>query len=638
LKTLAALREEAHSLHKSITKKVLDLPGVVVTAKEHPGSCEICKGPMLVQKTLLHEGRTIAHGAFDIHETTWICAARCRHPSGKLVTRRANSVAQCIMPNSISGYDLMVSVGLKRYLYHRQREEIQKDLIQKHAIEISSGEISLLARRFLDYLLRLHYARAEQLKAALESDGGWPMHVDATGENGKGTLLVVMAGWKKWILGSWKISTERSELILPCLHDVVRRFGIPCAAMRDLGRAVTPAIDDLVLELGIDIPILACHQHFLADIGKDLLETTHSELRGLFRRIKVLPKLRGLVRDLGRQIGEQIDEARKAVQAWQSMVEPNYRLPEGRKGLAIVRTTAQWTLDYKDDSTGLDFPFDRPYLDLYNRCKVALRAVEAFLYVPPDDRQVVGAIKRLHRILFSVSSEVPFLQVVRRLRRRAALFDELRDKLRLASILPENETEDDLNAMQKDFEKWITSIKKRRPKRGPSEDMRDAIDTILKHVDTHGKNLWGHIILLPDYAGGGIRLIARTNELLENFFKKVKHSERRRSGRKNLTKDLEYLPASALLTYNLTDADYVSIVCGSLDKLAEAFVQLDQEEQRRQNQGLISTESEEDLENVLQLSTSSLSTADKRIVRTDSMNRRIKKAAKSRAPRLIMGI
>ena len=637
MKTLAAMRENAHTLHERIIQSVLDLSGVVVSAKEHPGSCKICQGPMHVQKTFTHEGRTIAHGTFSVHETIWVCASKCRYPSGKLVTRRANSVLQSIIPGSITGYDLMVSVGLKRQLHYCQREEIRADLFEMHGIKISSGEVSRLAGRFLDYLSRLHYARTEQLKAALESDGGWPMHVDATGENGRGTVFAVMAGWRKWILGSWKIATERSELILPCLQDIVRRFGIPCAAMRDLGRAVTPATEALVLELNIDIPILACHQHFLADIGKDLLETPHSELRDLFRRIKVLPKLRSLIRNLGRQIGEQIDEARKAVEAWQSMAETDYRLPAGRKGLAIVRAIAQWTLDYKDDSTGLDFPFDRPYLDLYDRCKITLRAMEAFLYVPQDDRDVLGVIKRLHRIVFSVSSEVPFLQIVRRLRRRAALFDELRDKLRLASTLPENESENDLNTIEKDFEEWITSLEALRPKRGPSEDIRDAIDTILKHVDTHGNNLWGHIIRLPEYAGGGIRLVARTNELLENFFGKVKHSERRRSGRKNLTKDLEHLPASALLAYNLKHADYVSILCGSLDKLAEAFAQLDQQEQRNQQKGLNPTEPQ-DLERVLQLSTSSLSTADKRIVRTDGMNRRIKKAAKSRAPRLTMGV
>ncbi len=633
MKTIAAMRENAHTLHEHIMQSVLNLSGIVVTAKEQPGSCEICQGPMHVQKTFTHEGRTITHGTFSVHETIWVCASKCCHPSGKLVTRRANSVLQSIMPGSITGYDVMVTVGLKRYLHNYQREEIRTNLFEKHGIKISSGEVSRLARLFLDYFSRLHYARTEQLKAPLERDGGWPMHVDATGENGKGTLLVVMTGWKKWVLDSWKISTERAELILPCLHDVVRRFGNPCAAMRDLGRAVTPAIETLVDELDIDIPVLACHQHFLADIGKDLLYGYHSELRDLFRRTKIRPKLRELVRDLGRQIGEQIDEARKAVLVWQSVNDANHRLPEGRDGLAIVRAMGQWTLDYNDDATGLDFPFDQPYMDLYNRCMTGLRSIEAFLRIPPNDRQVVGAINRLHRILALVSNEVPFRQVILKLNRRASLFDEFRDKLRLASNPPENESEEGLNAMRENFEKWITALKKRRPKRGPSEDIRNAIDIILKHVDTHGENLWGHAIVLPKSAGGGVRLVARTNERLENFFKEMKHSERRRSGRKNLTQDLEHLPASCALSKNLKDDEYVSIVCGSLDKLPEVFAQLDQEEQKNQQKGLNSMETEV-LDCVLQCSTSSLSTADRRIVRTDGMNQRIKKAAKSRAPRI----
>ena len=184
MKTLSTLREQVHTLHSHFIKIVFDLSGVVVTAKEQPGCCEICQGPMRVQKSFQHEGRSIAHGTFDVHETVWVCAARCRYPSGKLVTHRANSVVECIMPNSIAGYDLMVWVGLKRYLDHRQREEIRAQLREKHAIELSSGEVSRLARHFLAYLSRLHYSRTEPLKAALASDGGWPMHVDATGESG----------------------------------------------------------------------------------------------------------------------------------------------------------------------------------------------------------------------------------------------------------------------------------------------------------------------------------------------------------------------------------------------------------------------------------------------------------------------
>lgn len=633
MKTLAVLREKVYSVQDRFIQQAFDLKGVVVSAKEEPGSCEICQGQMHVQKTFQHEGRTIEHGTFDVRETVWVCAAGCRYRSGELVTRRASSVVESIIPDRVVGYDVMVFVGLKRFLHHWQREEICVGLHEEHGIELSSGEISLMSRLFLDYLKRLHHARAKQLKAALESDGGYPMHVDATGENGRGTLLVVMAGWRKWVLGSWKIATERSELILPCIRDIVRRFGAPCAAMRDLGKAVTPAIDDLVSEFDIDIPVLACHQHFLADIGKDLLAPYHSRLRELFGRTKTRPKLRNLVRELGRQIGEQIHEARKAVLTWQTMTEAEHTLPPGLDGLAVVRSMTQWTIDYKADSTGLDFPFDRPYWDFYNRCITILRAIDAFLRIAPDDTKVNAAIERLHRILSAVACEVPFVQIVRHLRRRAALFDELRDKLRMATKLPENESAKDLDAMRSQFDKWVASLNKRRLKRGETEDTCNAIDTILKHIDAHGNNLWGHAICLPEKVGGGIRLAARTNEQLENFFKDLKHGERRRSGRKNLTQDLEHLPAEAALAYNLNHSDYVIIVCGGLDELSKTFALLDQEDQSRKRKGL-APQDLEDFGCVLQLSTSSLSTPDRRIVRTENMNQRINRAARSRAPHL----
>jgi hypothetical protein len=146
----------------------------------------------------------------------------------------------------------------------------------------------------------------------------------------------------------------------------------------------------------------------------------------------------------------------------------------------------------------------------------------------------------------------------------------------------------------------------------------------------------GHAIVLPEYTGGGIRLVLRTNELLENYFKQIKHLERRRSGRKNFTQDLEHLSAAAALVHNLKDTKYVSIVCGSLNNLAKAFAQSDQEEQCRRQKDLPSTQTD-NLQCVLRISTFSLSTTDRRIVRTDELQRKIKNAAKSRASRSRIG-
>jgi hypothetical protein len=583
-----------------------------------------------VQKTRIRHGKTLSHGQFEARETVRVCAAGCHHSGGRRVTRGAASLTQQLLPASVVGYDVMVRVALERFLHDRQRTEIRAMLEQQEGIRISTGEVSELSRRFVHYMVRLHRARAERLKAALVSDGGWPMHVDATGEDGRGTLLLVMAGWRQWVLGAWKISTERAELIVPCLRETVRTFGAPCAAMRDLGRAMTPAIDELVSELEAPIPVLACHQHFLADVGKDLLEPSHAKLRGHFRAAKVLPKLRALVRDLGRKLGPAIADAREVVRQWQCTDPTGHGIECGDQGLAIVRALAQWTLDYKAQASGLDYPFDRPYLDLYERCVTTLRAANTFLRNPPEDKQVKSALERLHRYLAPVDCEVPFAQVTKRLRRRAALFDELRDVLRLAAIPQKDETEHDLQRMENELSELVASLTRRRPERGPAQDMREAIDIILTHIHIHGPNLWGHAIRLPERAGGGVRMTSRTNFLAENFFGNFKHGERRRSGRKNLTQDLEHLPAQAPLVYNLERPDYVTLVCGSLERLPETFAELDYDQRKIQLSGQPCEDPTRELAGFLQLESASLSTADRRVIRTEDMDRRVAAAARSR--------
>lgn len=87
------------------------------------------------------------------------------------------------------------------------------------------------------------------------------------------------------------------------------------------------------------------------------------------------------------------------------------------------------------------------------------------------------------------------------------------------------------------------------------------------------------------------------------------------------------------LVYNLQHADYVSLICGSLDRLPEAFASLDHEQHEKQLRGFPADDSQQDLESLLQIASASLSTADRRVIRTEEMDRRVAAAAKSRAPR-----
>ena len=88
----------------------------------------------------------------------------------------------------------------------------------------------------------------------------------------------------------------------------------------------------------------------------------------------------------------------------------------------------------------------------------------------------------------------------------------------------------------------------------------------------------GHVIQMPKFAGGGVKIVCRTNNCLENFNGRLKQEERKRSGRKVLTKDFEDLPEGVPLIKNLKKSDYVEILCGSLENLPAAIAKLDHDE------------------------------------------------------------
>ena len=633
------MRALAYSAQARLQQRIGGLGSVLVTACEPPGPCPVCGGSMGVQKTVRRSGRTLEHGPFEVVETVHGCRAGCRFLSGAPVVRRAAALTERIPPGAAIGYDVMVRIGRLRFVEHRQREEIREVLRVQHGITLSSGEVSTLAVRFLGYLEALHAARATDLRAVLAEDGGWPLHIDATGENGQGTLLIAYTGWRGWVLGAWKVPTEHADAILPRLRSVVARFGPPCAILRDLGRAMTAAGDTLVEEMGVEIPILACHLHFARDVGKDLLGEAHNRLRVLFRQADVRKHLRVLARDLGRRLGTRIDEARDGLRLWQADDQQRHLLPDGEAGLATARALAQWVLDFASDGSDEGFPFDLPYLDLYRRCRQACRAADAFLRTPPADDDVRKAIVRLRLAVRPAESEVPFAQTARRLEVRARIFTELRDALRLgvkpgrrSNGQPAGALKGEEIAQLRDVQAAIaaleTSLRERRPARGPAKDARAAIDLVLAHLDRHRDTLFGHAIDLP---GGGVRLVDRTNNELEGFNHALKHGERRRSGRKVLTQDFEQLPPAAALARNLLHPDYVEVLCGSLDRLPTAFAQLDAADRRRSivvRSGSPDAAVEHD-----DIEAASLPTPDRRLVRTEDMGRRIRAAADSRPPR-----
>ena len=255
----------------------------------------------------------------------------------------------------------------------------------------------------------------------------------------------------------------------------------------------------------------------------------------------------------------------------------------------------------------------------------------------PGDTGGCRELLRLARILAPVFNDHAFPEVAASLARRADLFDRLRHALRLhpdgntarATILSPSLAAAELQDVHRAVERFKRDLYSRRPERGPAQDAREATDIVLDHLERHGGSLWGHAIRLPKEAGGGIRLVDRTNNVLESFFRRMKQGERRRSGRKVLTYDFERLPAGAALVSNLTRPDYVEILCGSLDRLPEAFAELDA---AQRDEKLAACEADKKSFLDEEVLSKSMPYQDRALIRSEALRAWIEDAARSRAP------
>lgn len=523
--------------------------------------CPECGGPMKIQKTRQRPVLSVQAGTLVAKEVFKRCARDASHPM-----LGSHALARLVKSRQRYSYDLIVYVGLARYLRNKQRQEIRAELHDERGIELADASVSTLCDRFLRYLEALHLRRAPALRAAMRE--GYPLHLDATSENGKGGLLVCMNGWRGWVLMAARIPSEHEDHIRPLVAETTALFGEPVAVVRDLGEAGANAVAHLRAR---GIPDLACHYHFLAAVGKKLFDNPYRQLRNLLRGTHVGKDLRALLRELRHY-------RRRASH-------------QGRFGSGWVRedllALILWVLE-GEGKKDLLYPFSLAYLELYQRCQQVSQKVECWLPSPrsqPERR----AIAHLRSIINRLQRDDRFHIAVTKLEKAWQVFHELRDVLRLANDeLPRAEG----RYYQIEFPAWeaqrlkeieiaVNQYKAELRARVETDGTGTTINpspsaVVLKYFDRYGAHLFGHPTHRDDN-GVILNVVERTNNVLECFFGRQKQQLRRRVGRAHLGRDLQDQPAQAALAANLHYSEYVRVLCGSLDHLAEAFADLDQD-------------------------------------------------------------
>ena len=236
------IRKEIIQFKGEVHQSLKNIEILPVKLNPNETSCPQCQGEMKVRNVRPRRLVSIQHGEVSSRITTLICKKGCKTPDGRREIRRPEELKYLVPYGANIAYDVEVFCGIKRYLEGLQREVIKKQLENEHHIIISSRSISVLANQFVEHFNKLHTSRSQAFRDVLKGDGGTPWHVDATGEEGSGTVLIVYTGWREWVLGTWKIATECEEQIKPHLHETADRFGDPRAVVRDFGKGITLAL------------------------------------------------------------------------------------------------------------------------------------------------------------------------------------------------------------------------------------------------------------------------------------------------------------------------------------------------------------------------------------------------------------
>jgi hypothetical protein len=525
--------------------------------------CPVCGSKLRISKSRcrLRPVMSFQAGPFFSREVLKQCVNDATHP-----IVHSEALARIVRPHQRYAYDIIVQVGLARYLRNMRREDIRAELLEQRSIDISTGSISNICDRFLHYLEALHLVRSPYLRAAMQKDG-YPLHLDGTNDRGKGGVLVCMDGFRGWVLLAGKIPSEHEDHIRPLVEQTVALFGKPLATMRDLMRAGPNSVKS-IKQCGI--PDLVCHYHFLGAVGKKLFDIPHSNLRDMLKQHKVRCDAREFLRELRR---------------YQKMGTAY----EGRFGIGQVRddllALVHWALE-GDGKKKLLFPFTLPHLEFYQRCRQAMKRAERWVPSPrsqPERR----ALRYFGTLISRIEKDKRLAEMAERLEKCWCAFCKLRDVLRLTDAdfprsgdTPNHQTEvaavvhERLLEIQDKTESYLQQLRDHVGDHGKKKPVTPE-GVILNYMEKYGDSLFGHPVV-RDEQGAVIAVVERTNNISEHLFDQEKRNMRRRLGKAHLGRDLEDQPAQAFLVANLRDDDYVCILCGTLDNLANAFADLDQ--------------------------------------------------------------
>ncbi len=505
---------------------------------------------------------TLHVGKFYACEVIGVCH-RCDH------IYHSEQLRKLVPPGANFGYDVLVYVGKALYLNHWCEEEVVTQLAQKN-IQISPRGVSSLGRKFIVYLTIAHDRCSQDITEAMYRRGGYIFHLDATCEGRDPILMSSLDSMSQIVLGNSKLPAEDEKHIIPFLQRMKNNFGIPLALVHDMGRGILKA----VAKVFPGVPDFICHFHFLRDIGRDLLGDPYGIIRERLKKHKISSKLHYRAKQL-KQSTEQSPELVDLLEA--NITEEHPILSSlDSLGQLSVYTLIKWTLEYKSESCGYGFPFDRPHLSFAKRIRqlhnhVVLLGKSRHFRSKQDNKPY----RQIHNDLKKIIKDKVLWNAVEALEERILIFERLRKAMRIAPAsgrygLNDDGEKIDIKSIEyrvKKFRTWLTG-RKDYPHNQDSKSM-------IAQIDKYWKKLFADPIIAQTPSGELKIQPQRTNNILEQFFRDFKRGNRRKTGDKSCSRMLRTMLSETPLVKNLHNHNYMKILLKEKAGLAEVFAEIE---------------------------------------------------------------
>jgi len=519
-----------------------------------------CGERLLVQKTRRKKVLTRI-GPIIAHETVAQCGACSR-------TFHSDALLRLVASHCNVAYDVLVFVGQALFRRHRSSQEVRSELIARN-VRLSSSEIEYLGRKFVTYLALGHQQATPRIRQAMEISGGYVLHIDAMHEGEAPALMTGIDSLSEIVLANVKLPSEHSNHIIPFLRKLQKDFGTPTACVHDMGPGILKAIG----EVFAGIPDFICHFHFLRDLGKDFLDPAYTRLRKRLRSHATSSRLHALARDARQDLVEQ---GSKCAMLAKTIKDASPIEDIGLIPAAATYSLTLWALQGKHSGDGYGFPFDRPLLEFAERLLELYSRLPALLELLLTDDEAYDnqAIWKLALEVSYVGEDSQLRRAVEELRWRSAVYDRLREAMRIAPLdgtngLNDEGTAETMSTIRQGVHKF-----RFRLKTDPKLAKDPLCSKMAEQIDKYGDKLFADPITVDTPKGPIIIYPQRTNNILERFFRGERHAHRRKTGNDSMSRVLQAMLADTPLIKNLDNPDYMKILLDGKANLEQLFAGL----------------------------------------------------------------